>query len=148
MKFQRYLNEKYFGTMRTFSGYNSGDYDIFINPSKKEIKEAIGDSAGYRYTIDFKNKKVYVFSANAVHADLFNVIDELPTYFMYWNGDRTHSFIFTGAVEKGNAHYSDALAIYAGDDLRALLEQDWKWVNKYLDVKAIRKMIEGRARIT
>ena len=124
------------------------NYEVFVNPTKKEIKDAIGDSDGYRYTIDFKHKKVYVFSADAVHEDLFNMVDELPSYFMYWNGDRTHSFIFTGAVERGNVHYSDAILVYAGDDLRALLDQDWKWVSKYLDVKAIRNMIEKRAMIT
>jgi hypothetical protein len=137
MRLQRYLNEKYFGTVRTFTP-PAGDYEIFVNPSKKEMREATDEDGGYRYIIDFKRKKVWMWNANAIHMDIFNVVDEIKP-------DDDLALLFTGDFD-GKKYNSDTLNMYDEKDAKALLNQDWKWVDRYLDAKAIQYMIKKQMR--
>ena len=52
-------------------------YDIFVNPNKKEVREVKGEFKDVRYIIDFKKKKLYVFSAEFSHDDASNLL-KLP----------------------------------------------------------------------
>ena len=58
------------------TGFKSyGEYfEIFVNPSRKEILEAGKETGSVRYIIDFKKKKLYVFSALLLHVDAANVL--------------------------------------------------------------------------
>ena len=80
MKFLSYLNEEYvalatgrrlgidlYGKIVPEDG--SWAYEIYVNPTTKEIKHASsGLYAGtLRYIIDFKKKDLYVFNSNLLH---------------------------------------------------------------------------------
>ena len=126
------LLEKWLGTVRTFTP-PAGDYEIFVNPSKSEYRDLMMDD-GIRYTIDFRDKKIYVTSANVIHQDLWNVIPNLPDFDKYWSSyDGYRDMIYTGDFD-GLRHSSDALfgPIHRPEELENLLKQDWKWVNRIL----------------
>ena len=65
MRLAQYLNEKW--TASIDRGYGE-TIEIFLNPSKKEIKEVTAWSGfGYRFLIDFKNKEFYVWTDSLFH---------------------------------------------------------------------------------
>lgn len=61
----------------TIKDLTSGEhYDIFVNPNSKEMDE-IKKSNLYksaRYIIDFKRKKIYIFSIEVVHRVVADVL--------------------------------------------------------------------------
>lgn len=136
------LVEKYLNAIK--SPTTSGTYEIFVNPTKKEMKE-VDDGGGYRYVIDHKNKKFYVFSALTFHKNMMNATPELPNFDDYWYKLKSVEYIYTGDAYK-NAHGSDAMSKFGGqslfsqkvsDKLKVLLNQDWSWLSKYLTASEI-----------
>lgn len=144
MKLQSYLKEKYLNTIRT-SGYNAGDYEVFTNPTSKERQELIknSDYRGYRYLIDFKQKKVYIVSSKTFHQELMDNIKELPPFDEFWRLRKHHDRIFTG--DYSGRHNSDALfgPVYKKKELEYLLSLDWSWAKRYLDdIEGIKQMVQ------
>jgi hypothetical protein len=146
MRLQRYLNEKYYNTivLNKSTPALSGQFEVFVNPSKKELKE-VTDEDGYRFTIDFRTQKVYVQGALSFHEDLFNSTPDLPKHKHYWYGDfRLHTQIFTGNFARGTMIDSDVLGRYKKQEIIDLLEQDWSWVKRFLPADKIIDMLEKR----
>ena len=144
MRLEQYLKEKYLNTIST-SGWRAGDYEVFLNPTSKERRELIkaADYRGYRYLIDFKQKKVYIVSSETFHMELMNELPELPDFDSFWKQGKHHDRIFTG--DYSGRHNSDALySIYTNPEKRALLDLDWSWAKRYLDdIDDIRSMIKA-----
>ena len=66
MKFLHYLNEEYFGTVRSCSG---ASYEVFLNPDKKEFAE-IPSKPYCRFVLDVEKEDLYVWDMNCLHADV------------------------------------------------------------------------------
>jgi len=66
MRFNNYLQESY--VLLASSMYGKS-YPIFLNPSPKEMREAV-DADGYvRYLVVMKEKKLYIWNYNLTHVD-------------------------------------------------------------------------------
>lgn len=143
------LLEKYLTTIEVPSWeFRSGNYEIFINPSKRDLRDAIGDSKGYHFIIDWEKKNVYVFSANQFHETVMNNIPELPDFDSFWKqgNEKIINRIFTGDIYGMNgAVNSDALYadIYKRYQINDMLDRDWSWVKRYLPVDKIKDLLEN-----
>lgn len=145
MRLQRYINEKWLEML------NNHDTDIFVNPSKKEIREILDGSYGFRYFMDFKKKKLYLFSDNIFHRNVVSegnrskVEQELGmNWGDYWRGtDKTIAYIIMGDCDKNmNNLNSDAFNQFEGgaesrngnkafSKLNELAKLDYTWLSKY-----------------
>jgi hypothetical protein len=137
------LLEKYLNTIKQ-RGYMAGDFEVFMNPDSKEVREVQMGSEGYRFLIDFKNKNSYVISANAFHETLMDEDPVLPSFKEFWYGGKAKDRIFTGDYTKGSKQWnSDAMyqGLYTNDELTNLLDKDWKWLRHTLDIKEVQNLI-------
>jgi hypothetical protein len=151
MRYQRYLNEKFYDGVKVYGT----TFEVFKNPTKKELKE-VATGYGYRFIIDFKKKDLYIASDDVFHYDM---LDKTPlgneyklTVEAYWRGDsKTISYIFMGDTNKQMKRMnSDALIeIAAGKVYKAipLLEElkkhDNTWLRKYgINPKDITDLID------
>jgi len=66
MKLSQILQEEWKDSVQ----HRGKTYEIFINPSQKEINELSKEHTGLRYIIDGSRKKVYVFGSNLLHMDV------------------------------------------------------------------------------
>lgn len=154
MRLHQYLTEKWYDTL------DRNDTDIFVNPSKKEIREILEHGYGFRYFMDFKKKKLYLFNStifhrNVVSAESNKVSRELKMYWGdYWRGtDPTIAYIIMGDCDRNmNNNNSDAFNQYDGrdggngqqalDKLKELSKLDYTWLNKYgFSPASIRTMV-------
>lgn len=68
MRFKEYLKEEYVASGKTCYGGKS--YEIFKNPSKKEIADCANPNEGdVRLCVDLKEKCIYVWDMRLTHAD-------------------------------------------------------------------------------
>jgi hypothetical protein len=133
MRLQSYLNEKFFDAMK----HNGDIFEIFVNPSKKELKEVIAFSGhGYRFFIDFKKKNFYAWSDVLFHEPAMGKIKELdssiPTFHAYWYKFKGSGDYFTGS-STGREVYSDY--IQTVEDMQTgqqYLDHDWSFLKRYL----------------
>jgi hypothetical protein len=156
MRLQRYLNEKYFDSLR------DGGIEVFVNPSKKEIKDAISVSGyGFRFLVDFKKKLVYVWSDKAFHEIVMDWMrkkgnKDIPNFDAYWYSGVEATRFFTGSVDKDGSVHSDhtyflknrnkdgqVFTEYKEEDSLAdiILAQDMGWLNKYLNINRLRSSL-------
>ena len=137
------LLEKYLNSAKLYDG---NTYDIFINPSKKELKE-IGDSSyrgtGFRFIIDFKKKNVYAFSTEMIHRwalESFDYWDDLY-YIPYFDKGLGSDRYFFGHVI-GNQVLSDIWSGYEYrirnlhqdipiEKIQKMKSYDKSWIKKY-----------------
>lgn len=155
-KFQSYLNEKFVNAIKW---YNE-DIEIFINPSNNEMRDIQTNSPiGYRFFVDFNNKKIYMFSSEIIHLDILEEVRGLipnfstRDYWLYTSGEKYVDRIFSGHGQWGDKKvYSDTwqkgcdlwqhIKKY-GDlmhpQLIKMLSNDMTWLNKWLDTKQIKK---------
>lgn len=144
MRLEKYLNEKF------FTGLNrSGNtYEIFKNPSRKEIKEASDfTGGGYRFLIDFKNKNFYVWPETLFHEFAMTEIKKtdqgIPTFQAYWYKGKGGGDIFTGS-STGRSFYSDYIGIVEDNQTgEQYLKHDWNWLKKYINIDELYEMIEA-----
>ena len=129
-RLQQYLQEKYLTRMQ--KPYGSGSFEIFINPSTKEMREIGG---GLRFTADNVNQKLYVW-------DEFSKINKGRDYY-----DVTCCDVIFGQAElkggKWEMTYSDELT--AGSERDSFDEDVYdnsQWINKYIKVnKYLKKFL-------
>jgi hypothetical protein len=75
IKFKEF-NERFAGS---YKNQDSSISDIFVNPSKSEIRKEIGDIKFVRFIIDIKNKNIYIADANkSLHFYMWMAIDISP----------------------------------------------------------------------
>ena len=131
MSKESYLIEKYL--MRTPGGH--GGYEIFVNPSQKEIRK-IEDGSGIRLIADPRDKKVYIWDAlEDIHVEAWEKIKPGENY----DSLMKKAILLSGNAKKIKGKYtmyrSDQLDYYqfTKKDIKRLKEE-FKWVNKYIDV--------------
>ena len=144
MRLEKYLNEKFFTGLQRYSE----TFEIFKNPSKKEIKEVSSHSGqGYRCLIDFKNQNFYVWSDVLFHEFAMTEIKKtdqaIPTFQAYWYKGKGGGDILTGS-STGRSFYSDYIGIVEDAHTgRLYLKHDWNWLKKYIDIEELYEMIEA-----
>jgi hypothetical protein len=80
MKFKRFLDEEYVGSVDGDKGWKfSGGYtEIFKNPTPKEMVDAANASKSFkglvRFIIDYKKKNIFVFKGDTFHVDVFDFL--------------------------------------------------------------------------
>ena len=89
------LLEKFLTAYESYRGY----HEIFINPTKREMRDIMDKHKNLRFIADSKKKKVYVFSAEAFHGRTWNehISKEIGDSRRMYD-DET---LFGGAIENG-----------------------------------------------
>ncbi len=118
---------------------NGKSFDVFMNPESEEFAQ-IGETV--RFTADFSTHTLYVWDFSAGHHADVSVGMKL--------GDSAGSILFLkgAAVKTGEGIYvmsgSDFLQSFVGRMtgverlyLSDLLNQDWDWVNRYIEVSEL-----------
>lgn len=134
MRLQQYLNDEYLGRYTLYGK----SIEVFVNPSKKELKDIITIDGkrknDIRFIADRKKKKLYAWnSIGGIHYDIWYRIGDNRRY-----DDVT---LFSGLAEvKGGKmimYESHVLPttlmdgyFYSTDPIGDFIE-DFKWVNKY-----------------
>jgi len=142
MKFERYLHEQYYDALQI----GSHTFEIFINPSKKEIKEVSNYSGrGYRFIIDFKQKKFYVWADVIFHEVVMDFMKEqgnkqIPDFQQYWYKGKMNDTIFTGSSDVYGYHSDHMYTLKKNGDLEKLLKLDMSWLSRYIDVDSLRSL--------
>jgi len=146
MRFQKYINEKYLNTVH--QKFMNIDAEVFINPSRKELRELIDDTGGYRFILDFKNKNMYAFTMDMFHETFFKREDFWMTWNQFWTNGKNIDKVFTGAVDGINNRVESDMMIRFGmesykykKELQKLLDQNWSWV-KHIDIDKAKKLIQ------
>lgn len=124
------LLEKFL-TAYTNNGYN----EIYVNPTKREMRDIQNAQGELRFIADKKKKNVYVFPVNAYHRATWNdhIAKELGDSRKMYADDT----LFGGAIEDGvveNWGFSDG---YYKPSILAdwvLNPDEWKFAQKWFDV--------------
>lgn len=90
-------------------------YEIFSNPTKKEIEELTKEQSAVRFIIDFKKKKLYVFKAEGLHLPASKIL-KIPYDYR--------------EVDKGNYYFGDG--VYNGDGTK--IDTDFYWSHQGKDI--------------
>jgi len=111
--------------------------EIFVNPTKREIKDTMGDNRGQlRFIADSKNKKVYIFPRSSMHATTWN------EHISKAIGDKRRMYadetLFGGALENNSVEnwgFQDGL--YQPEILAewVLHPEIWKFAQKWFDIQ-------------
>lgn len=98
MKFQRFLNEKFYDTYKQYSHM----IDVFVNPTKKELDEIIKSTPlkATRFVVDTDKKDVYMWSIDFAHWTVIGKIFRFNAIDYYTKGVMVDR-LFTGQVEHG-----------------------------------------------
>lgn len=108
MRLEQYLNEKFFNATKTHSGI----FEVFENPSSKELKELMDSSPyGVRWVANFEQKKVYMWGTNAIHDEIIianpKMVPKEFNYKGYWYEGKYIDKVFTGAMMRHGTVESD-----------------------------------------
>lgn len=134
------IPEKFYTASKTRSIYA----EIFVNPSKKEMREVAGPEGQIRFIADAKKGEMYVASEEALHYDIMDAIGrpiqrENALYGIAENDGGTWYMIEDITLED---------LIYQGEVEIAedILQNEWGWVERYVEVEgyldSVRDMIE------
>jgi hypothetical protein len=143
MKFKRYLQEEYAGSINAGvcdlgSEYYGGGYtEIFKNPSISEIREIIKQSKfnTIRFFIDLQNKIVYCWKADTIHAAF---VEE----FLHKEKEKVKNFIKgtavfrSGKLSIANDQKDDLVGILAGQVSK--VKYNYDWLNQWFDNEAVK----------
>jgi len=111
MKLKKLLEEFKDYVKQSFTKRKVKHFPVFVNPTKKEMQEvAHKEYKHLRFIIDKKNKKFYVFTADALH---YVVIEELKL-------DRSN-------IMRGEGKFSITPVEH-----HVILFMEHPWVEKYL----------------
>lgn len=151
MRLERYLNEEY--VTSTKSKYSIGTWDIYKNPSPKEInelKKVEYRSKGFRILADFDQKDIYVANNNIIHLEMMKALPQLKLKsndyvkfgsdrFMTFStmGDDMKSFVESDTINYWRYEMNDTL-------FRATLDlhnKDWDWLGKWFTVSEVKKLV-------
>jgi len=141
MKFINYLNELYIGRAKA-TGYEGKigripSYEVFVNPSLKEINQAGGSDHAVRFVADFKNKKLYVFSVDCIHNDFFENMKRLDV-----SADLSYCSIGIADIEDGKLEFDSVeQGRIRKDDKWARLDD--KWLNTWFKSSYIKMYREA-----
>ena len=116
--------------------WGNGTLEIFVNPTKREMKDITDKHRNLRFIADSKKRKMYVFPSNALHRRTWDehiapVIGDSRR--MY--ADET---LFGGAIEGTTIiNYGVQDGLYPNDVLAEwVLHPDvWKFAQKWFDIQ-------------
>lgn len=136
MRFAKYLQEEYFSLVPGFGKRQASE--VFVDPSKAEIRFAGGKDKEVRYLIDMKKKKFYVWHGfSALHHRVLT--------------DLGYSIKNPHIRGLGKVGPSGVIITEPGADAWATEDYNWhkkneKWLSKYLDFKSFDKYLsyEGK----
>ena len=121
----RILNEEWYTTVPDKSGEH---VDVFINPSRRDIKDALEGEIGrgygeVRFVADGGNENVYVWNANT---SLFHrtVIDEFSLGYVYKGIAKYDAGDLEVKVGESNIEHDDML-------LMNILDGNYDWMERY-----------------
>jgi hypothetical protein len=156
------FNEQFVNTMVMKGGTRPGQYDMFVNPTKKELREIESQSFqgyGFRFMADFKEKKIYMWSNEVVHQEMIEKNQSLFPQIIwkeYWhNADEADRYI-SGHIDSGQIKsdvwrsFGSRFKAAKGDGTRIGLQRapfynmemnDFKWLSKYIDPKETKKLV-------
>jgi hypothetical protein len=146
ISYKEFLQEKYFNSFKVSQYGRSRVYDVFTNPSSKEVKELKTEEggAGVRYVIDFKEKKLYMWHASAIHGEMFDFLKIKMSKMMSEYGDRYLAVSEDAGTRAPESH----ITLYSMVSNKQEIVQEFynqldskSWVGKHADVKALRKML-------
>lgn len=122
MKLRRLMEE----WLKTVKDVNGETYEVFVNPSQKELSDLFKEGISYiRFLIDFKEKKVYMWDGDFLHTDMSRRIKKpyrlggVKDYI--WGDGRLRN----GKIENFNLSSS---RLYK-DDAKKIKQSDW--LSKY-----------------
>jgi hypothetical protein len=114
-------------------------YEVFVNPSKKEISEF---KDGYRFVANAKDKKLYIFNVHILHQlaanDLWDSID------LYESPHILTGTIVGNKIEDLVPFGEDAGLVYKKKFFKDMKEYDWSWLGKYFDVTPFKRELEKK----
>lgn len=119
------LTEEFKTSIKTTKGI----IDIFENPTKKEMREAIREASygSVRYIIDKLNKKVYIFSSNILHINAFiNIYKDLKAKDLY--GNKKRFLLGEANLKKGDLVIDSGLSYYNNPEE---IKNQAPWAMKY-----------------
>ena len=84
LKIQKILNNLKEGYVTTLkSAWKDGVVEIFINPSREEILNSLGEYKEVRFIVDRRNNSVYIWEAGSLmHSDVSKKVDEVPNNYL------------------------------------------------------------------
>lgn len=111
--------------------------DVFVNPSRKERNEIFNDEDNYgkamRFILDQKTKKVYGFSANYLHKEVWTHIGDGRK--MY-----TDDSLLGGVLEKSGEVKFESSFHYWQTVWDRIMADDWTWAERH--IKGLNKQLE------
>jgi len=115
------------------------NFEIFVNPTKKELSEFGED--GYRFLANVKDKKLYVFSAYILHQFAAeHIFGEIDLY--------KSPHILAGTMYGKPAKLEDLVPFNPEADevfdksfYEKIKEYDWDWIKKYLNIPDLEKQM-------
>jgi len=142
MRLEKYLQEKYMGSKKT--PYRKAAYSVYENPTMLEMNMALEESLlpGIRFIADDLNKKVFVWSSEAIHAWIWN--DFLAK--TYAKGREPKVNISPGLLPGMAEKKGNKFVMVRGDQIihsrsmtnsewsDEIFKIDWKWADKYVNV--------------
>jgi len=144
--------EKYLTSMK-----HRGDiFDIYVNPSDKEVKE-IGTN-DLRFIFDLPNKELYVFNAGILHDEAITILhrEGILTQFdytSYWKTGKDSDKYLTMSKE-GGEYFSDSLSDMISrvkgeekektiENVKKVLNSDFSWVRgKWFNHEAFQRGLD------
>jgi hypothetical protein len=138
MRLLKYINEEYLMRLTTVYGKNS--YEVFINPSAKEMRELDTTSLGVRFLADSRDKTVYVWDADkAIHYEAWEFIK--PKDIMKFGNLVEQLVLLPGNAEKVKGKYAMTRSDRINDRFlyqkMKAFKKKFKWVNKYIDLSIL-----------
>lgn len=138
MRLLEYLKEEY--ECRVTANYGkTRSYEVFTNPSLKEIRSMIhSEDLGVKFIAEFKTKKVYVWAAiGPLHEPAWEQI----------KGRDLYNDVYGGKILPGYAKIKGSKLVmttgdgtgffnnYIDDNGNKEVEKRWGWLNKHIDIK-------------
>ncbi|HUS50735.1 MAG TPA: hypothetical protein VMZ91_11265 [Candidatus Paceibacterota bacterium] len=106
---------------------NKITYDIFVNPSKNELREISNKDDSFRFLADNKTKKFYVFNVELLHST--------AAYLLKLNGYWSHKpedFIVGGVAYKDSFSSFNNLSMLNKEEIKKVYALDWSWTDRWV----------------
>jgi hypothetical protein len=147
MRLKQFLAERYMDTVTGIEGHRSETFEVFKNPTRKEIKELLDVGYGLRIIADIPKKNIYMASGDIMHRHMLSSTSVKKDVAFDWNDYWDKGFgadhIFMFAVDNNMKNIdSDSLynLIFVGSQsmknenktrIDSLLSNDFTWLKKY-----------------
>lgn len=143
MKLNDFFKEEFADTVR----FNNNTYDIFVNPTMKEIKDAKKIGLAVRYFVDLDDKKVYVFHEQLVHSKAIETLKKTDHNIITGVADikdgklisihdpwelRILTDFVHGLLKKEERKDYLIKAITGAKRLKNILTSDLTWIDRYI----------------